>query len=158
MVRKTAIVFMSLLFLVTTSISIAGGPAAAPCAPISYPPKACGPGVGTSSAYWGDAPFPGLCGGIIALPFLVVGSLLGGNSMAPYPAAMPAGIGYGPQGPAPCGPISVPPKAFPAPCAPNPCGPPPACGPSGGGLFSGLPCLELCSSLFGNITGGAALY
>jgi hypothetical protein len=175
MITRLICVFAILLTLIpTASIVSAGGPAVAPCAPpVSYPPKTCGPAAAPPSpAYWGDAPFPGLCGGVIALPFLVVGSLLGGN---PSGYVGPPGAGYGPGyapgAAAPCGPPApvsyqcAPPQA-PYQCAPAPikaC-PPPNCvppagpygaaAPSSGGILGGLPCLELCTGLLGNITGG----
>ncbi len=160
MVRKTAIVFLSFLLLATTAPAFAGGPPPSPtCAPISYPPRACGPAGLPGSNYWGDAPFPGLCGGIVALPFLVVGSLLGGNSAGPCAPMAPVTFGCPPAqapncGPAPC----PPPRNFPVNYGPVRYAPPAPCGVGvgvgGGGLFSGLPCFELCSGLLGNITGG----
>jgi hypothetical protein len=147
MVKRVFSIFLCVMMLSTASLALAGGPpavAAAPCAP-PYPAKAYGP-AGNPCAYWGDAPFPGLCGGIVALPFLVVGSLLGGNTVGPYPPVPGPGYKYGaaPYPPA---------KVYPPPAAPA-CGPgyaPPACGPSafGGGILTGLPCLDLCSSLLG---------
>jgi hypothetical protein len=192
MLRKTVTLFICAIMMATSTLAFAGGAPVAPCGPVCYPPKApCGPGAApgvASSSYWGDAPIPGLCGGVVALPFLVVGSLLGGNPSGPYgPPPVAGGYGYAPQGspcaPAPCAPAPCPPRGYaapcaPAPCAPAPCGPaqyaqapcPPApcgpypqqppCGPgapNGGGIFSGLPCLELCSGLLGNITGGMNL-
>jgi hypothetical protein len=157
MVRRVFIISLSIVMLSFTALALAGGPpmAAAPC----FPPP-CGPypvkpyAAGPACAYWGDAPFPGLCGGIVALPFLVVGSLLGGNTMGPCGAPPVA---------AQCGPRPYPAKVYaPAPCGPPPCGPPP-CGPTaygfGGGdsIFSSLPCLELCSGLLGGFTGGPSL-
>jgi hypothetical protein len=183
MITRLICVFALLLTLIpAASLVSAGGPAVAPCAPpVSYPPRTCAPG-GTppSSAYWGDAPFPGLCGGVVALPFLVVGSLLGGNSSgyvgppgagygpgyapasaapcgqpapAPYQCAPP--VQYGPpmQAPYQCGP-PAPVKACPPPSCAPPSGPYGAAGPSSGGMFTGLPCLDLCTGLLGNITGG----
>ena len=86
MVRRVFIISLSIVMLSFTALALAGGPPvvaapyAAPCGPYPVKPYAAGP----ACAYWGDAPFPGLCGGIVALPFLVVGSLLGGNTMGPY--------------------------------------------------------------------------
>ncbi len=152
MVRRVFIVSLSIIMLSFTALAFAGGPPVAaapyapPCGPYPVKPYAAGP----ACAFWGDAPFPGLCGGIVALPFLVVGSLLGGNTM-------------GPGGPAPfaaqCGPRPYPAKVYaPAPCAPPPCGPT-AYGYGGGdSIFSSLPCLELCSGLLGGVTGGPSLF
>ncbi len=85
MVKRVVSVFLSIVMLTSASLVFAGGPPAAPVPPACYPAKPCGPGgpAGAPSAYWGDAPIPGLCGGIIALPFLVCGSLLGGNTADP---------------------------------------------------------------------------
>lgn len=144
MVKRVFSLFLCVMMLSTASLAFAGGApavAAGPCAP-PYPTKAYGP-TGNPCAYWGDAPFPGLCGGIVALPFLVVGSLLGGNTVGPYPPVPGPGYKYGP---APYPPV----KAYTPPPAPA-CGPGygPAYGPLGGGILSGIPCLELCSSLLG---------
>jgi hypothetical protein len=159
MVKRVLSVFLCITVLACTSMALAGGAPMAPrvggCAgaPYGYGP---GPGVPYSN-YWGDAPFPGLCGGVVALPFLVVGSLLGGNTMAPPPyGAMPGGA-YN------CAPRPCPPApCAPAPCAPAPCGPAPAaCGPGyggSGGFLGGLPCLELCSGLLGAVTGGTMIF
>jgi hypothetical protein len=161
MVKRVLSVFLCLSMLACTSLAVAGGPPvysqAVPCQGVPY-----GRSVPYSN-YWGDAPFPGLCGGVVALPFLVVGSLLGGNTMAPYGPGPGAAYGsaYG------CAPRPCPP----APCAPPPCGPAPVsygpgcgpayaqgCGPAmGGGLLGGLPCVELCSNLLGAMTGGTLL-
>jgi hypothetical protein len=171
MVKKIIGVFLSILMLCTASLALAGGAPVGP--PVSYPPKACGPAGpygpgGVPSNYWGDAPIPGICGGCIALPFLVVGSLLGGNAAGPV--GPPPGPGY--AGPAPCGPPApcAPPAQYTcAPPAPYTCAPPVAkcppaapapCGPGygyggGGSIFSGLPCLELCAGLLGGVGGGS---
>lgn len=160
MVKRVTSIFLSILMLCSASIALAGGAPVGP--PVSYPAKPCGPG-GVPSNYWGDAPFPGICGGVVALPFLVVGSLLGGNPMGPGPsyggpmAGPMAGPGY--AGPAPCGPPA------PYPCAPPPvvkC-PPAPCGPGygyggGGSFLSGLPCLEICSGILGGVGGSGFLY
>lgn len=177
MIKKLVGVFVCLMMLGSACVVLAGGPVVTQ-APICYPPKApCGPGgvpgvpgaPGAGAQYWGDAPFPGLCGGVVALPFLVVGSLLGGNTAGPYG---PAPYGPGPyvQGQVQCGPppqacgpaapisYNCPPPAYaPRGCAPAP---PQACGPYGGqyaggsSFLGGLPCLELCSSLLGSVSGG----
>ncbi len=149
MVRRVFIVSLSIIMLSFTSFALAGGPPVAaapyavpPCGPYPVKPYAAGP----ACAYWGDAPFPGLCGGVVALPFLVVGSLLGGNTMGPCGPA-----------PAPCGPRPYPAKVY----APGPCAPP-AYGPVGYGLgadsiFGALPCLDLCAGILGGVTGGPSL-
>lgn len=152
MVRRVFIISLSIVMLSFTALALAGGPPvvaapyAAPCGPYPVKPYAAGP----ACAYWGDAPFPGLCGGIVALPFLVVGSLLGGNTMGPY-GAPPVAAQFGPR--------PYPAKiAVPAPCAPPPCGPT-AYGFGGGdSIFSALPCLELCSGLLGGMTGGPSIF
>jgi hypothetical protein len=147
MVKKVLNVLICIMMLASASLALAGGPvtgcAPPPCGPYQYSGGPYGsPAV--ASPYWGDAPFPGMCGGVVALPFLVVGSLLGGNTAGPY--GPPPGPGIN--------------------CAPRPCppgatyGPPPVpgCGPAygaGGSLLGGLPCLELCSSILGSIGGGA---
>jgi len=156
MVKRVFSLFFCVMMLSTASLAFAGGApavAAAPYAP-AYPAKAYVP-AGNPCAYWGDAPFPGLCGGIVALPFLVVGSLLGGNTVGPYPPVPGPGYKYAPP---PCPPA----KVYVPPTAPG-CAPayaPPACGPAayGGGILSGLPCLELCSSLLGMGGGAGLLY
>jgi hypothetical protein len=169
MVKRILSVFLCLLMLASASLSLAGGPPS-PVPPGCYPATPCGPAGpagpgGPSSSYWGDAPLPGLCGGIIALPFLVCGSLLGGNTVGAYAPAY--GPGYAP--------VSYPPKyvapptqpcapAYPQACAPAPrpgCGPAygPGYGqPAGGGLLTGLPCLDLCASLLGFGGGTGILY
>jgi len=171
MVKKFIGVFLSILMLCSASLALAGGAPVGP--PVSYPLKPCGPGGpgGVPSNYWGDAPFPGLCGGVVALPFLVVGSLLGGNTAGPYGPG--PGYAAGPGcAPAPCGPPApcAPPVSYtcapPAPynCAPQiakcppapaPCGPGYGYGGNGGSIFSGLPCLELCSGILGGLSGGS---
>lgn len=158
MVKRVFSIFLCVMMLSTASLAFAGGApavAAAPCPP-AYPAKAYAP-AGNPCAYWGDAPFPGLCGGIVALPFLVVGSLLGGNTVGPYPPVPGPGYRYA-TAPYPPAKVYVPPPA-PA-CAP------PACGPAGygapygggGGMFSGIPCLELCTSLLGMGGGTTGLF
>jgi hypothetical protein len=162
MVKRVVSVFLCIMMLASASLSMAGGPPAPMAPPACYPAQPCGPAAGPSSAYWGDAPIPGICGGIIALPFLVCGSLLGGNS------AVPNAPVYGPR----YAPVSYPPRyaaPAPVPCPPayaKPCPPayPPACGPGygqaagGGGLLGGLPCFELCASLLGFGSGTGILY
>ncbi len=161
MVNKILSIFVCIMMLGTASLAFAGGPVAGcappPGGPYPYSAKPYGPPP-VASPYWGDAPFPGLCGGVVALPFLVVGSLLGGNTAGPYGPPPGPGYNYGP----PPGPGYN--------CAPPPCppgkvyGPPVAagCGPgygagygAGGSMFGGIPCLELCSSILGSIGGGA---
>jgi hypothetical protein len=156
MVKKILSVFICIMMLGVASLAFAGGPVAGcappPCGPYPNSANPYGP-PGPSSAYWGDAPFPGMCGGVVALPFLVVGSLLGGNTAGPYGPPPGPGYGYGPP-PGPgynCAPPQCPPvKAY---------GPPMAagCGPgygAGGSMFGGIPCLELCSSILGSLGGG----
>ena len=173
MVKRVVSIFLCVVMLATASLSLAGGPPAYKVPPACYPAQPCGPAgpmgaPGAPSSYWGDAPLPGLCGGIIALPFLVCGSLLGGNAGGVYgPAGAP---GYAPAYPQACGPVSYPPKyaapvavapcppAYPQACAPAPraCGP--AYGPAaGGGMLTGLPCLDLCANLLGFGGGGGGL-
>lgn len=167
MARKIALLFTCIAFLATGTIALAGGapalhkPMAQPCAPAPVPYGAKAPGA--KSAYWGDAPFPGMCGGVVALPFLVVGSFLGGNPAAPAPYGPPAA--YGPP-PAPGympPPVKAgacpPPRALPPQAA---CGPGPAyAGPAalaGGPALGGIPCLDLCYGLLGSVTGGTGLF
>jgi hypothetical protein len=150
MVRRVFSVFVCIMLLASATFALAGGPpvAAAPMPPCG-PAKGYAP-AGNPCAYWGDAPFPGLCGGVVALPFLVVGSLLGGNTVGPYPPVPgPAYRGYAPG------------VAY-APGRPG-C-PPPACGPGYGGagfasngILGGLPCLDLCANLLGGM-GGSGLF
>jgi hypothetical protein len=145
MVKKVLNVLICIMMLASASLALAGGSvtgcAPPPCGPYPYSGGPYGAPV-AASPYWGDAPFPGMCGGVVALPFLVVGSLLGGNTAGPY--GPPPGPGF---------------KCAPRPCPPAGayCPPPVAgCGPgygAGGSLFGGLPCLELCSSMLGSIGG-----
>ncbi len=123
MLTRLVVVFTVVITVAVSPLALAGGPQyRTQCAP-AQAPAPCGPAMGyPPSPYWGDAPLPGLCGGVIALPFLVVGSLLGGNPAGPYgphpgapapncppptcaPAACPpGGPQYGPQyGPPPAG-------------------------------------------------------
>jgi hypothetical protein len=119
-----------LLVLLMSATAYAGGPVG--------PPPACGPAGGPDCAYWGDAPFPGFCGGVVALPFLVVGSLLGGNAAAPA-GPPPAAYRGGP-----------PPKGYHGPrygAAP----------PASDSMIAGLPCMEMASSAFSTLAGGGGL-
>ncbi len=146
MVKRVFGVITCFVILTMACIAMAGGVVApAPYAPAPCAPAPCGPAMGNPCAYWGDAPFPGLCGGVVALPFLVVGSLLGGSPMGPPPAQV---------APAPYGP-----RPYMAPGVPvAPCGPAPAGYGAAPGLFGGgLPCLELCSSILGSFSGVAGL-
>ncbi len=144
MVKRVICLFLSVLMISAATLAVAGGP---PCAPGPYAPRG-----GNPCAYWGDAPFPGLCGGVVALPFLVVGSLLGGNTVGPY-GPVP-GPGYQ------CAPPPCPPQGYPGPANP-PCGPVYGNGysamPVGNGILGGLPCFDICSGLFGSITNGTGL-
>ncbi|MCX5862736.1 MAG: hypothetical protein WCG29_12360 [Desulfomonile sp.] len=154
MAKRVVSCLLSILMLTSASLALAGG------AQVAYPPPACAPagpyaGGGNPCAFWGDAPFPGMCGGVVALPFLVVGSLLGGNTTGPYPPAPGPGPYYPPRfaGPQPwAGPVAP----F-APVARPVCGPPAGAGPFGGSILGGLPCLELCAGIFGGVTGGFGL-
>lgn len=155
MVRRILVGLVCATMLVAASFAVAGGPAPAPYA------KPCGPNYGPANcAYWGDAPFPGLCGGVVALPFLVVGGLLGGNPSVPCgPGPAAPGYGY----PPPPAPYAVPrkyaPPAYPAQYAPG-YAPGYGGGYGGGGLlFSGgvfedMPVMGICSQLLGGLTGG----
>ncbi len=149
MLKKIFSAILCVIMLGSATLALAGG------APVAVAAPGCGPypagayvPPGNPCAYWGDAPFPGFCGGVVALPFLVVGSLLGGNTTGPYgPGFRPGYRGV----PAPC-----PPVKYVAPAAPG-CGPGYGVGygpAAGGSLFGGIPCLELCSSIFGSVTNG----
>lgn len=145
MIKKIFCAILCVIVLASATLALAGGPpvaAAAPCGPA--PRAAYGP-PGNPCAFWGDAPFPGLCGGVVALPFLVVGSLLGGNTTGPYgPGFRPGYKGV---------PAPYPPVKYVAPAAPGYYGA--AYGPTaGGGLFAGIPCLDLFSGVFGSVTNG----
>jgi hypothetical protein len=177
MVKKVISFVLCIIMVASASLVLAGG-APAPARAVPCPPNQYAPAGGNPCAYWGDAPFPGMCGGVVALPFLVVGSLLGGNTVGPYPpvpgpaaypyapAPYPPARAYMPPAAAGCPPAYGPPScAPPPPCGPQAygppaCAPPPPCGPqaygpaASGSLFSGLPCLELCSSILGGVTGG----
>lgn len=155
MLRKIIGLFICVTLFTGASLALAGGappavrPYAAPC------PPAYGAG-GNPCAFWGDAPIPGLCGGVIALPFLVVGTLLGGNPT-------------GPCGPSPsvrynCAPPPYPPQKYYGPPAGYYGGRPPgyygpAYGPYGygGPTVGGIPAFDIVSGLVGGITGGAGL-
>jgi hypothetical protein len=148
MVKRVLTTVLCTLMVAASSLALAGGPAygpgPAPCAPVA-------PG-GNPCAYWGDAPFPGMCGGVVALPFLVVGSLLGGNTVGPY-GPVP-GPGYA------CAPPPAPPRPVAAPMSP-PCGPVygsayPASFVANGPL-GGLPCFDMLSGLFGSLAYGTGL-
>ncbi len=121
------------MLTISASLAIAGGP-------VPYGPGACGPAAapyGNPCAYWGDAPFPGFCGGVVALPFLVVGSLLGGNPTGP--CGPPPSPRYG------CVQYPSPNRYY---------GPPP---PMGSPLFGAIPGADVCTGLFGSVMGGAGL-
>jgi hypothetical protein len=148
MVKKLLGIGLCIAMLASTTLALAGGPVMAapvkysiPCAgaPMGAPYGAPYGGGGAFSGYWGDAPFPGLCGGIVALPFLVVGSLLGGSPLG--------GNGCPPAAPAyNCGP---------RPPIVNPCAPPaPGCAPYAQACAPsfGLPCLDLCGSVLGAVS------
>lgn len=156
MIKKLMCLITGLSMILVYAPAFAGGPAPfagpapQPCVPAQ--PAPCGPGYaapgGNPCAFWGDAPFPGLCGGIVALPFLVVGTILGGNPLGPN----------APVGMAPCGPLRVGPGPAgaryypPAPCAG---GYPPA--PRSflsNGILGNLPGLDVASGLIGTVTGG----
>ena len=155
MVKRVFAVLTCFFMLAMASGAIAGGvvnPAPAPMAPCA--PAPCGPAMGNPCAYWGDAPFPGLCGGVVALPFLVVGSLLGGSTSRRHHQLpwrrLPMVSDPAWSKPAPW------PLTAPVPCAPAPV--PAQCGPAAygsAGLFGGIPCLELCSSILGSFSGVA---
>ena len=132
MVKKILSVFVCVMMLGSASLAFAGGTVAGsapqPCGPYPYSAKPYGPPP-VASPYWGDAPFPGMCGGVVALPFLVVGSLLGGNTAGPYGPPPGPGYNYGP----PPGPGYN--------CAQPPCPPGKVYGPpAAGGMWSGLWC------------------
>ncbi len=159
MAKRFLIFIICVAMIASASLALAGGPAYAP----QRYSKACGPAQGGNCAYWGDAPFPGMCGGVVALPFLVVGSLLGGNPVGPNAAVPPPGYAPAPYAnpryaPQPYANPGCAPQAYANPgCAPQAYG----CGNQGsflgGSMFSGLPCFELCSSLLGAATGGTGL-
>ena len=132
MVKRIFSVCLCMLMVAITSLALAGGVAPYP-APAQYQGGVPYGPPGLFSTYWGDAPFPGLCGGVVALPFLVVGSLLGGNTMAPPPYA---------------------PMAYPYRGKPMP---PAYYAPPSASILSGVPCLDLCGNLVSGVTGGGGL-
>jgi hypothetical protein len=151
MVKRVISVLLCILMLGAASLAVAGGPPP-DYRGKAYAPPQCGPGGPQANcAYWGDAPFPGLCGGVVALPFLVAGSLLGGNTAAQY--GPPPGPRYG-----------APPPPYPP---RKPYGPPsprygqaPQYGqaPYGGtALMGGLGCYEFAADIFGAVTGGSGI-
>ncbi len=141
MIRRTFGILMCLALAVFVSLATAGGPpygpAAGPCGR-GYAPNPC--------AYWGDAPFPGLCGGVVGLPFLVVGSLLGGNPTGP--CGPPPSPRYG------CAPPPYPPARVYAPY-PGPGGY--QGNPLNQGLFGAVPGFNVATDLIGSVTGGEGL-
>lgn len=138
--KPVSSLILCLILVASGTLALAGGAVQPAYQPAPYPGKAYG-AAGNPCAYWGDAPFPGMCGGVVALPFLVVGSLLGGNTMGP------------------CAPAAPPIYGAPAVRAPQPYAAPvaPVYGAMGGGMLSGLPCLDICAGLFGSVTGGFGL-
>ena len=137
MVKKVLSIILCIMMLTAASIVLAGGPPGA---------RSCGPaGANAACAYWGDAPFPGMCGGVVALPFLVVGSLLGGNTMGP--CAGPGNVRY-----------NAPPRySYARPYAGAPRGTYYGSGPGGTGLMAGLGCFEMATDVLGAVTGGTGL-
>jgi hypothetical protein len=150
MIKNVFSVVACLVIVASGSLVMAGGAVGQPmgaqpcppqCGPMYRPP--IGPG-GNPCAFWGDAPFPGICGGIVALPFLVVGTLLGGNPLGP---CAPAPYNCAPR-------RAVLPGYYAA---------PPRCGPGyppnfmANSILGGFPPAELASGLVGSITGGAGL-
>lgn len=147
MVQRVFSVFVCIMLLASATLALAGGP------PVAAPVAPCQPAggyapAGNPCAFWGDAPFPGLCGGVVALPFLVVGSLLGGNTVGPYPPVPGPNYRYAPGMYAP-GKVGCPPPA-------SACGP--GYGMGGGGILTGLPCLDLCANIFSGLGGGSGLF
>lgn len=149
MIKKVFSVVACLVVVASASLVMAGGAVGQamggqPCppqgGPMYRPP--IGPG-GNPCAFWGDAPFPGICGGIVALPFLVVGTILGGNPLGP---CAPAAYNFPPR-------PAVAPRYYGA----------PRCGPGyppnfmANSILGGFPPAELASGLVGSITGGAGL-
>lgn len=146
MIRRIFGLFICVVMFASATMALAGGAVAPAPAPVAAP--YCGPAYGRAGnpcAFWGDAPFPGLCGGVVALPFLVVGTILGGNPIGPTgPAPIPR---YG--------------------CAPRPLAPMPygRYGAAPGypptyanqGMLGGLPGIDIASGLFNSITGGQGL-
>lgn len=149
MVKRVLSIVLCTLIVAASSLALAGGAAyGPPPGPAPCPPAVAG---GNPCAYWGDAPFPGMCGGVVALPFLVVGSLLGGNTVGPY-GPVP-GPGY----------ACAPPPVSKTVCGPvNPPGGPVYGTPYGGSFVSngplgGLPCFDMISGLFGSLAYGTGL-
>jgi hypothetical protein len=143
MIRRILCLTLCIAVLAAASLAFAGGPAYGP-RPYA---KQCAPGYGGNPcAFWGDAPFPGLCGGIVGLPFLVVGTLLGGNPVGP--CGPPPNLKYG------CAPGPYPPRRYGMPprygagYAPN---------PMMRSVLGGLPPVELATGLISGITGGGGL-
>ncbi len=153
MVKKVLSLVICVMMLTTASVVLAGGP--------PYGARSCGPAAGSNAAcaYWGDAPFPGLCGGVVALPFLVVGSLLGGNTMGP--CAPPGNVRYNaPPTYPPPRPYAAAPRApycGPAQYAAAPRGQHYGGAPAQTGLLAGLGCFEMAADLFGAVSGGAGV-
>jgi hypothetical protein len=141
MVRKTISLLVCITMIMSVAVAYAGGP------PAVRGQGPCGPGPAANCSYWGDAPFPGLCGGMVALPFLVVGSLLGGNTAGP--------CGPPPSPATGCAPPPPPPRPMAqAQPAPNMAYAPPA---QSGGMLTGLGCVGVCTDLISSITGGSSL-
>ena len=139
MVKRVLTTALCALMVTATSLAFAGGAV--------YGPAPCPPAAGGNPcAYWGDAPFPGMCGGVVALPFLVVGSLLGGNTVGPYGPAPAPGYAAAPPPYPPQRPYAPPYGAAPynAPYASN-------------GPLGGLPCFDMLSGLFGSLASGTGL-
>ena len=64
MVKRVFGVITCFVILAMACVAMAGGAVApAPVAPCA--PAPCGPQMGNPCAYWGDARFPGLCGGVV---------------------------------------------------------------------------------------------
>ncbi len=141
MIRKIFSVLVCLTMTFLAPVAFAGG------APAPQGPPGCAPGPAANCSYWGDAPFPGLCGGVVALPFLVVGSLLGGNTAGPCGPPPDPRAGYGP--PPPNRPMAQAPAPAPAAYA----------GPvESGGMLSGLGCVGVATDLISSVTGGSSLF
>lgn len=156
--KKVFSLLLCVALIGTAFIAVAGGPPAPP-RPYGQPCAQPGP-QGPQCAYWGDAPFPGMCGGVVALPFLVVGSLLGGNPTGPCGA--PPAPQYGcaqPPAPPVQGYAAVPPPYPPA-RPPYAAATPPAgyyANPAQAGLLAGVPGIGLCTDLISSVTGGAGI-
>jgi hypothetical protein len=154
MVRRILVGLVCVTMLISASLAVAGGPAPGPYV------KPCGPGYGpggNNCAYWGDAPFPGLCGGVVALPFLVVGGLLGGNPSVPVgPPPVAPGYRYAP-------PPYPPPQKYGQPAYPPRYGPAYGYGARRGGMiftggvFEDMPIMGIASQLLGGLTGGLGI-